>query len=351
MRQVSPSRADLRSSITFADEPFTARFAPMRHGSIKPRFVAEFPNGRLWGRGYGYVVDAADALHADLSPSLDAFANKGDGRDRPHDGLRQILLPRTRSYPGTLAAIGTPYCENFHHWLLDAVPKFGVLGEVGVELDRLQGFLLPAGADCPWHREVLAMLNVGPSRIMRMNARSQIRAERLLAVSYSEPGREPERYSYTPEGLAFVRRLFARSLAPNSDLPRRIIVSRARAATRRWVQGNDGCDRLARAGFVQVRLEDRTLAGQAALFANADCVVMPTGGGLANLVFCRPGTRVVELFSPAYLPMFSAILAGPLHLDYRAIVGRHPSGVVGHSDGGGRDDIDVPVERVLEQCA
>ena len=44
-----------------------------------------------------------------------------------------------------------------------------------------------------------------------------------------------------------------------------------------------------------VSLEDTSLPFQVALFKNADIVIAQHGAALANLVFCRPGTKVIEI--------------------------------------------------------
>lgn len=351
VRSLSPSRNTRRVEPAFADGPIRVRFAAMRQGIIKPRFVAELPSGRFWGRGYGYVVDAEDALHCDLSPCFGDFDAGRNGRRRPHDALRQPFLPRLGRVSGNVAAMGTLFCENFHHWLLDTVPKFGLLRDSGWSFDRVDAFLLPTGARRRWHLETLRRLNIPERKIGWTNQRTHVEAARLLVPSYSEPGREPEKYDYTREGLGFVRELFLLRGARRTDLPGSIVVSREHTCARRWRAGDAGHARLERAGFVKVCLERHTLDEQAALFAHARRIVMPTGGGLANLAFCSPGARVIELFSPAYLPTFSLALAGALELDYRAVVGEDIPGVGGHSDSGGAEDITVPVERVLDQLS
>jgi capsular polysaccharide biosynthesis protein len=51
-------------------------------------------------------------------------------------------------------------------------------------------------------------------------------------------------------------------------------------------------------GFTSCRLETMPLADQVALFHRAECVVGPHGAGLTNLLFCRSGTKVVEIGTP-----------------------------------------------------
>ncbi|MBI5425900.1 MAG: glycosyltransferase family 61 protein [Opitutae bacterium] len=343
LHALSDARPVTRPDARHADEPIARRFAAMRHGTIKPRFVVELPRARFWGRGYGYVIDADDALHCELSPCFENFAPPENNPG--HDALRQPLLPRLRQRSGTLAVLSTLFCENFHHWLLDAVPKLGLLRDAGWALDRIDGFVLPASAQRPWHEQTLARLGLARDRLVFADAHTHLAADSLLVPSYAEPGCEPEKFDYTPEGLAFVRELFSEARTTSGTWPEKIVISRELAAARRWTGGETGHTHLQRAGFVKVLLEQHTLAEQAALFAHARQIVMPTGGGLANLAFCAPGTQVVELFPPTYLPTFSLVLSGALALDYTALVGPAKSGAAE-----GDDDphaIAVPVDRIL----
>lgn len=66
-------------------------------------------------------------------------------------------------------------------------------------------------------------------------------------------------------------------------------------ATRRLRNEREVQSLLSRHGVEIVRLEESSLGQQATLFADADMVIGFHGAGLANLVFARPGTRVVEI--------------------------------------------------------
>ena len=49
--------------------------------------------------------------------------------------------------------------------------------------------------------------------------------------------------------------------------------------------------------FTSVKLHEIKFADQVDLFYNAECIVGLHGGGFANLAFCKPGTKVIELKS------------------------------------------------------
>jgi tetratricopeptide (TPR) repeat protein len=68
-----------------------------------------------------------------------------------------------------------------------------------------------------------------------------------------------------------------------------------------------------------VHLEDQPFAGQVAIFRRAKVIIGAHGSGLANIVFCRPGTQIVEVL-PENSPKMYAHISYMLSLDYRAYV-------------------------------
>jgi capsular polysaccharide biosynthesis protein len=77
----------------------------------------------------------------------------------------------------------------------------------------------------------------------------------------------------------------------------------------RTVANAERIEKIARRnGFSVHELEGMTPRAQMQLFQNADFVVAPHGAGLANLLFCAPGTKVIE-FSPEceFRPWFSQL--------------------------------------------
>lgn len=46
--------------------------------------------------------------------------------------------------------------------------------------------------------------------------------------------------------------------------------------------------------------------------ANAECVIAAHGAGLTNLLFCQPGTRVLEIFTPKWIVFCFARLGSML---------------------------------------
>ncbi len=126
----------------------------------------------------------------------------------------------------------------------------------------------------------------------------------------------------------------------------RIYVSRENARRRRVVNEAELWTQLQTRGFVKVQLEELTWSEQIATFRHAKVIVAPHGAGLANVMFCGGGARVVEFFNRSYVNGLFWRLAALKGLDYRPVVadGDEPLAQIAAR---GRDDIFADVAAVL----
>ena len=72
-------------------------------------------------------------------------------------------------------------------------------------------------------------------------------------------------------------------------------------------------------------MDGRSIGEQAAMFASAAVIVATHGAALANLVFSRPGTTVIELMGTNTASPVFAFLAWRRGLDYHMIMGTEPA--------------------------
>ena len=78
---------------------------------------------------------------------------------------------------------------------------------------------------------------------------------------------------------------------------------------------------LEKYGFEMVKLSSLSFVEKIELFNTAEAIVSPHGAGLTNLIFCNPGTKVVELFTPTYLMPCFFIISNHMDLDYYGLIG------------------------------
>ena len=75
---------------------------------------------------------------------------------------------------------------------------------------------------------------------------------------------------------------------------------------------------LLKNNFIFARLHEMKFNEEVDLFHNAECVVGLHGAGLINIVFCRPGTRVIELINTSTKSHFE-VIAKKNNLNYTSI--------------------------------
>ena len=89
---------------------------------------------------------------------------------------------------------------------------------------------------------------------------------------------------------------------------------------RRGVENEDDLVALlSEYGFQHLEMEDFSVKEQAEVFNSADVIVTPHGGALANMVFCKSGTKIIELFAHHVFSYFYG-LANLCDLDYSAVL-------------------------------
>lgn len=64
--------------------------------------------------------------------------------------------------------------------------------------------------------------------------------------------------------------------------------------------------------------QTRTVAEQYAMYHNASFIMGPHGSSFTNIVWCKPGAHLFELFPPRYVYNFFHYLAEMLGLNYSA---------------------------------
>lgn len=107
-------------------------------------------------------------------------------------------------------------------------------------------------------------------------------------------------------------------LAPAGTGSRRVYLTRRNAARRRLVNERDAAAVFERHGFETVTIDPADPAGQIRAVRDADILAGVHGADLANLMFLRPGAKLLELRHPVD-PMFNGCyrqLAAAAGVDY-----------------------------------
>jgi hypothetical protein len=277
-----------------------------------PAFVAAIPAGRAVGE-HGAIVGPDNRLLRDASWPVGSLRSHmlGDHGSIPggSDFFTDASLP-VRKIRGTVAVLSAFVGRGYFHWLWDVLPRLGLLEDAGVDLDEVDRFLVP-GYFSGFQIETLTSLGIGRSRVLSSLQDRHIEADRLLVPSL------PRATGVIPTwATEYLRRAFPPMKPSGSDFPTRIYIVR-KATDHGLLEGEDELTvRLKRRGFVPVAMENFTLREKAWLLGRAEAVLGPSGAGLCNIVFCQPGTKVIEIRVQPYPVMEPWDIANRCGLDF-----------------------------------
>lgn len=290
-----------------------------------PQCEAEvFKNGRVWvvPQKNDWMVCNAVAVWDGGDRFVPKFSRNYPGQlpncqnSNPHKNLRIEELPQPEFVAGTVAVLSGLSGNVYFHWMVDILPRFDILRRRGYTVRSIDRFLINS-YQAPFQKETLLKLGIPLGKIIESDRHPHIRAERLIVPPF------PDALGWlSPSALAFHRRQFlSTSRRGDSQLPKRIYISRNQSSYRQVVNENEAIACLKKYGFVPVALEALSVERQALLFANAEAIVAPHGSGLTNLMFCRPGTTVIELVSPHYIRHYYWVISQKLSLRHYYIKG------------------------------
>ena len=186
-----------------------------------------------------------------------------------------------------IVVLGAQSHGNYSHWLVESLARVLLFAPLD---DGSRRYLTPPLTD--WQRETLELVGLDAARILELDCPQLLRFPEAIAVSRAITSLA----SLIPRAVAALAGL-AEAHAPRVGhrRRRRIYSSRAQANMRHVSNEAELVELLERHGFEVLYPETLTVREQIECFAEAEAVLAVHGSGLTNIVFCDPGTQVIEL--------------------------------------------------------
>ena len=291
------------------------------HTVHAPAMTLEHLVDQYWHPALGLLI-ARNGLvwrHSFLGPFQEGFLSSIKAIvDRPMpDGTRGHFLYEERL--GRVERISDEYLliansdlPNFGHYMLDIVPL--------VHLGARMGVPMLTWTLRPWQRALIARLEVRPGLIREIRPRTVFLEHAIVSNRHSgvsSQNAHPQHKEAFSLILSNVRRH-----APSAHRPAKILVCRGLRNSRNVRNRRAVIDALAALGFAAIQPEKLTFDEQAMLFSNAEFIVSEFGAAMANVMFCRPGTRIVEIIAEGQHDPWSAHLCSMLELNYLVLFQR-----------------------------
>ena len=191
---------------------------------------------------------------------------------------------------------------NYWHWLFDVLPRLKIL-EQKINLSDIDFFLLP-DLNEKFQLETLDLLNIPDKKRVSSKIFRHIQTDHAYAVDhpYVLQNNASDGILNLPMWiLDFLREKFLGKKNENK-FPRKFYSDRSDSKSnhrhlRKILNEEEVKNFLKKRGFSILTLSDLSFIDQTKLFYNASEIVGLHGAGFANLVFCKPGTKILELKS------------------------------------------------------
>lgn len=272
---------------------------------VTQNFIAAIPDGSA--DESGYVFDALGRpVHGACHPRKQMLKYRWkthrDGVPAPY---MQVGDGPTR-FDGRLGVVTATNQDCYYHWLFDILPRLQRTLAEGVDRIYLQ-------RRSAFQQVTLDLLGIGGDTVLNTEDQAWVSADELVVCCHQiMTGHHHPRW--VVDWLRETLLPMGGALSPG-ERGRRLYISRAVARNRRVSNEDEIFAILAERGFEHVLAEKLPFIEQVRMFAGAEAVVAPHGAGLANLVFCDPGTKVVELFPSRTMNAYQR-LSADVGLDY-----------------------------------
>ena len=201
---------------------------------------------------------------------------------------------------GTSVVLGfSPGANCYYHWLLDVLPRLGAIQKAGYRLEDIDHFLV-RNTNNAFQVETLAHLGIQQERIVQTHKKPHWHCDNLLHVNMNN-GINMKMHRFVP---AWLQHAFSSNNAKHNDPPIKLYVSRPEGVRRGISNEQELLPILKEFGYQVMPMEGLSFADQVKLMSRVGVLVTAHGGALSNMVFCRPGIRIGEIFGHHVFPYY-----------------------------------------------
>ncbi len=189
--------------------------------------------------------------------------------------------------------------HNYAHWLTEILPRIATFCAVkghdhipliideGLHPNIMESLSLVAGPD----REIITLsaeksIHVGVLYVTSVTGYAPFERRNLKIKNHSHG-------LFSPDAFMTLREKIHQESAgwPIKDWPKKVYLRR-NSQTRKLLNSVEIEDALSKKGYVAIDPETLNFSQQVQLFSQVESVVSPTGAAVANIIFCRPETKI-----------------------------------------------------------
>lgn len=258
---------------------------------IKPKnnkdFIYSVNDGKLLFKdGITAILDNNLNVAKNLSPHYYQLLIEDDLKITPFIVEGEVFIIHDRFF-------GPNYC----HWLLDYIPRL-------ISLHKYKSKKITIAIPnmrASFQKQTIDLLEDYIEKIIVLEDHPLIKFERLYFLSSSWFNHYHPAQGCNSILLHETSKILSKNISlKDNKSNKNIYISRNKSSGRRITNENELLLLLEKYDFKTFYLEDLSLKEQISLFKNAERVISPHGAGLTNLLFCKPNTKVLEIFNENY---------------------------------------------------
>ena len=186
--------------------------------------------------------------------------------------------------------------NNYGHWLLDMLPKIKLCSE-HYSLNDINYFYTPNLTD--FQKDTLSVLGINENRIVNSEKFRHIQADELLVVDHPNyyEGYILKQNKFQPAWVIKWLRDTYLTYEKKFNVNKKIFIDRTDSTSKHCQIQNESevSNFLKNKGFSKYQLTKLSFFEKVYLFRNAEVIVGAHGAAFANLTFCKPKTKVIEI--------------------------------------------------------
>jgi hypothetical protein len=192
--------------------------------------------------------------------------------------------------------------------------------------------------NAPYEPEYLQLLGFNPEKLTD-TTKYNISSSRLITGNSAH-------WHPNKADILSLKKNIEKQFKPIETESKRIYISRS--GRRSIINEDELIILLKKFDFVIIEDKKRTVKEQIDIYYNASFILGPHGASFSNIIWCKPGTHLLELFSPNYAPDFFLYLATLMDMKYSAYYDSAPDSNIDYL-AGLVEDIHVSIPK-LKSC-
>jgi len=266
------------------------------HVAHAPAMMLEHLTNQFWFPALGLLISPEGRVwrHSFLGPFRPDFLSSVKQiveRPTPDGGREPMLYPEQLKRAPRIAEprllVANSDKANYGHWLLDIAPL--------IDLGARARLPMLSWTLRPWQRAAIAALDV-PDGLIREIKPEPVFLEHAIVSNRHTGENTQNAHPQTREVFGRMLGNIRKRLGP-IETPKRVLVVRGLANSRNILNRAELIEALTPLGFAAIQPDNLSFDEQALTFAQAEFVICEFGAAMTNVIFCQPGTKVIEIIA------------------------------------------------------